>query len=222
MPADVDVMWTGPTVCSPELRPEDANGWTQALGDRRVIVWDNYPVNDALMTARCISARIRAAPPGSPMWSAGVLCNPMTQALASQVALATAMDFLGDPDHYDPADSWARAIDAVGGDRSEPLRVLARACADSPIAGTAALDLGPRVAALEDGLDGPDGGHWIAAVAGLRVELRAARDLVAAFPEPAAEGLSGLPPPRTPSARSWRPGRPRPTGRPMRGWPRCD
>ena len=51
MPPEVDVMWTGPTVCSPELRADDARGWTKALGDRRVIVWDNYPVNDALMTA---------------------------------------------------------------------------------------------------------------------------------------------------------------------------
>ncbi|MDQ1382338.1 MAG: hyaluronoglucosaminidase, partial [Actinomycetota bacterium] len=51
MPAAVDVMWTGPTVCSPSLSADDARGWTRALGDRRVIVWDNYPVNDALMTA---------------------------------------------------------------------------------------------------------------------------------------------------------------------------
>ncbi|MDP9336828.1 MAG: protein O-GlcNAcase, partial [Actinomycetota bacterium] len=51
MPPDVDVMWTGPTLCSPELRADDARGWTKAFGDRRVIVWDNYPVNDALMAA---------------------------------------------------------------------------------------------------------------------------------------------------------------------------
>src|SRR4051812_39767936 len=51
MPLDVDVMWTGPTVCSPEIDAADARSWTKALGGRRVIVWDNYPVNDALMTA---------------------------------------------------------------------------------------------------------------------------------------------------------------------------
>ena len=51
-PPDVDIMWTGPTVCSPELRGRRrARAGRTALGDRRVVVWDNYPVNDALMTA---------------------------------------------------------------------------------------------------------------------------------------------------------------------------
>ena len=50
LPPDVDVMWTGPTVCSPTLRADDARGWTDALGGHRTIVWDNTPVNDATMT----------------------------------------------------------------------------------------------------------------------------------------------------------------------------
>jgi hypothetical protein len=31
LPDEVDVMWTGPTVCSPTLRADDARGWTEAL-----------------------------------------------------------------------------------------------------------------------------------------------------------------------------------------------
>jgi hypothetical protein len=105
----------------------------------------------------------------------------MTQPRASQIALATAMEFLSDPDGYDAARSWSGAIAAVGGVRAGPLGVLARACADSPIALPETLDLVRRVAELADRLAGPD---WIAAVAGLRTELRAARDLTDAFPNP--------------------------------------
>ena len=185
MPADVDVMWTGPTVCSPHLRAADADGWTKALGDRRVVVWDNYPVNDALMTASLHLGPYSGRDPDLAGVVGGVLCNPMTQAHASQIALATAMDFLSDPDGYDAGASWARAIGGVGGDRAAPLAVLARACADSPIAGPDTLDLARRVEALETEVDGPG---WIAAVADLRAELAAARDLVEAFPEPARPG----------------------------------
>jgi hyaluronoglucosaminidase len=182
MPPDVDVMWTGPTVCSPELHAGDARGWTKALGERRVIVWDNYPVNDALMTASLHLGPYEGRDADLSDVVGGVLCNPMTQARASQIALATAMDFLADPDGYDAAASWSRAISDVGGERATPLSVLARACADSPIAEPETLDLARRVSALDDELDGPG---WMAAVADLRVELRAARALGEAFPETA-------------------------------------
>ena len=181
MPPDVDVMWTGPTVCSPELRAEDARGWTKALGDRRVIVWDNYPVNDALMTASLHLGPYEGRDADLSDVVGGVLCNPMTQPRASQIALATAMDFLADPDGYDVAASWSRAIADVGGDRAAPLAVLARACADSPIAQPETLDLARRVAALDGELHGPG---WISAVTDLGVELRAAHALGETFPDP--------------------------------------
>ena len=182
LPADVDVMWTGPTVCSPELHAADAQGWTQALGDRRVIVWDNYPVNDALMTGSLHLGPYEGRDADLAGVVGGVLCNPMTQARASQIALATAMEFLSEPDAYDAAASWSRAIAAVGGDRADPLSVLARACADSPIAEPDTLDLARRVDELEHEVDGPG---WSAAAAEIRAELRAARAVTEAFPDPA-------------------------------------
>jgi hyaluronoglucosaminidase len=182
LPADVDVMWTGPTVCSPELRAADARGWTQALGDRRVIVWDNYPVNDALMTGSLHLGPYQGRDAELAGVVGGVLCNPMIQARASQIALATAMEFLNEPDGYDAEVSWSRALGAVGGDRADPLSVLARACADSPIAEPDTLDMVRRVDALEHELDGPG---WVGAVAEIGNELRAARAVTDAFPLPA-------------------------------------
>lgn len=174
LPPEVDLMWTGPTVCSPTITADDARAWTAALGNRRVVVWDNYPVNDALMTNSLHLGAYAGRDPGLADLVGGVLCNPMTQAQASKIALATAMDFLRAPDEYDAGHSWERAVAAVGGDRASALAVLARACADGPVAGPETLDLARRVDALEDELDGPG---WTGAVYALKAELSAAKAL---------------------------------------------
>jgi hyaluronoglucosaminidase len=178
LPADVDLMWTGPTVCSPEIDAEDARGWTKAVNGHGVLVWDNYPVNDALMTNCLHLGPYRGRDPDLVDLVSGVLCNPMIQPRASKIALATAMDFLVDPDGYDPGASWARAIADVGGTRAEPLAVLARACADSPLARPDTLDLARQVDALEEEIDGPG---WPDVVRALATELRAARSLADTF-----------------------------------------
>jgi len=51
LPPAVDVMWTGPTVCSPGIDAPDAEAWRAAVGDHPLLLWDNYPVNDAVMEA---------------------------------------------------------------------------------------------------------------------------------------------------------------------------
>jgi hyaluronoglucosaminidase len=174
LPADVDVMWTGPTVCSPTLSVEDARGWTAALGGRRTVVWDNTPVNDATMASELHLGAYLGRDAGLVDVVGGVLCNPMTQARASLVQLATAMDFLRDPDGYDAPASWARACADVGAEHAAPLAVLARACADGPLIEPGRLEL----AALVDGLEAAlDGAGWVAAAGPLAAELRAARAL---------------------------------------------
>jgi hypothetical protein len=111
----------------------DGRGWTDATGGHRTIVWDNTPVNDATMTNELHLVPYLGRDPDLVDVVGGVLCNPMTQPRASLVQLATAMEFLRDPDAYDAPAAWARALHDVGGDRAEPLSVLARACADGPL-----------------------------------------------------------------------------------------
>jgi hypothetical protein len=181
LPPEVDVMWTGPTVCSPTVTVADARGWTAALGGRRTILWDNTPVNDATMTRELHLGAYRGRDARLVDLVGGVLCNPMTQPRASLVPLATAMEFLSDPDEYDLPAAWSRAIDDVAGERAKPLAVLARACADGPLASTSTLDLSERVDRLEQALDGPG---WATAAADVAAELRAAR----ALPDDLARG----------------------------------
>lgn len=171
LPPDVDVMWTGPTVCSPVIRADNARAWAAALGGRRPLIWDNYPVNDGTMECSLHLGPYRGRDPELTEIG-GVLCNPMLQAHASQVALATAADYLCAPERYNPAESWTAALTAVGGSRAPALGALAAACADGPLLPPEHLEAHVLTTALEDAAGSPD---WPDAVIALRDHLTAAR-----------------------------------------------
>ncbi|HEY4400407.1 MAG TPA: protein O-GlcNAcase, partial [Acidimicrobiia bacterium] len=173
LPADVDVMWTGPTVCSPVVRAADARAWATALAGRRPLLWDNYPVNDGTMERSLHLGPYRGREPELTDELDGVLCNPMLQPRASQVALATAADFLCAPEKYDPAASWSRAIADVGRSRAPALRAMAAACADGPLLPPEHLEAHALIAALADATSGP---AWPEAVRALRDHFTAVQD----------------------------------------------
>jgi len=170
LPPEVDVMWTGPTVCSPVVRAADAGAWAAALAGRRPILWDNYPVNDGTMVRSLHLGPYRGREPDVTDALDGVLCNPMLQAHASKVPLATAADFLSDPELYDPEPSWSRAIAAVGGSRAPALGAIAAACADGPVQPPEHLETNTLTT---DFLEVADGAGWTDAVCALRDHLTA-------------------------------------------------
>ena len=121
VPGDVLVGWTGRLVVNQRITAADADAWSAALGGRRPLLWDNTPVNDALMASRLRVGPLRGRSPDLVGRIGGYLSNPMVQAVASIPALLSAAAWLrGD----DPAAAWA---DAVG-----TQRVLAEGC-DSEI-----------------------------------------------------------------------------------------
>jgi hyaluronoglucosaminidase len=149
LPEAVDLMWTGPTVCSPRITATDARAWQDAVGGHRLLLWDNYPVNDGIMAREMHLGAYRGRDPQLADVLDGVLCNPMVQPRSSLVALATAAAFLCDPDGYDERDAWERAIADVGRPSVPRLRALALACADGPLRDPATLQLHEDVGALE-------------------------------------------------------------------------
>ncbi|HEX6310109.1 MAG TPA: protein O-GlcNAcase [Acidimicrobiia bacterium] len=184
LPPDVeDIMWTGPTVCSPTISAGDARSWAAALGGRRPLLWDNYPVNDGPMERSLHLGPYRGRAPDLADELAGVLCNPMLQPWASRVALATAADYLADPAGYDPAASWERAVTGVGGTRAGALSAMAAACADGPLSRPEELEAHRLVTTLTDGAPTP------ADVAATRDHFGAVREATRAWVEAAADPL---------------------------------
>jgi hyaluronoglucosaminidase len=114
LPSEIDIFWTGPAICSHEL----TTAYTRKVAEvmkRPPLYWDNYPVNDAVMTAELhIGPYLNR---DSDLYTAarGLYANPMEFAEASKVPLATVGAYLTDPAGYDPQTIWRRAAEEIAG-----------------------------------------------------------------------------------------------------------
>ena len=76
---------------------------------RKVLLWDNYPVND-YCRGRLNLGPLRNRRRELPNYLEGVLFNPMNEAYASSIPLATCSDYAWGPDMYDPQCSWRSGL----------------------------------------------------------------------------------------------------------------
>lgn len=175
----IRVMWTGTEIVSPHLEAADAAAYASHVGKDRVLVWDNYPVNDYTGGAVGQAKRLFLGPytgraPDLPDGVSGILANPMSQSRASRVALGTVAHYLQDPAGYEPEAAWRAAIENEGGAAPDALAAVAENSRSS------ALDREESpvfVAARDAFLDAYDEGpFWPAAAEGLRAELDRERD----------------------------------------------
>ncbi len=111
LPLEVAVGWTGRAVVNDTITVADAAARSAALGGRPPLVWDNYPVNDGVMADRLFIGPLRGREPGLPEACAGYLANPMVQALASRLPLASIAAWLRGGD---AAAGWAEAAGDLG------------------------------------------------------------------------------------------------------------
>lgn len=121
LPDEVAVSWTGPAVTPLTITGNDAGTLGDALG-RKLLLWENFPVNDALMrdvlhlgpyperTADLVEA------------TQGVFLNTMEYPLASRIGLACGARFWTDPTS-DREKVWKDVVSEFPG-----LQPLARAC----------------------------------------------------------------------------------------------
>ena len=131
-PAEVPIGWTGVTVVCDEITVAQARARAASVGDRPPFVWDNYPVNDGLMSDRLFMGPLRGREPGLAAVCSGYAANPMVQGRASKVALASIA-------------AYGRGGDPESGWRADlgPLRLFAEACdGDQPRALVAAVVAG--------------------------------------------------------------------------------
>lgn len=138
VPNDVPIGWTGRAVVNDRITVADAEARAASLGGRMPLLWDNYPVNDGVMTDRLFLGPLLGRDADLPGACAGYLANPMVQPHASLLPLASIAAWLrGD----DPHAAWEQAAGDLG------WRAFARACdtrdAHDAVAAALAGDLAP-------------------------------------------------------------------------------
>lgn len=82
----VAVFWTGPKVCSSTIGQSDIEVAKQQWGER-LVLWDNYPVNDGRVRSQHLYLKPLAARTGGTLLH-GHLCNPMNQLHLSTLGLS--------------------------------------------------------------------------------------------------------------------------------------
>ena len=129
---DIDILWTGPQVCSQTIPFEEAEAVSRALR-RKVVYWDNYPVNDGSMASELHIGPYTGRDSRLPQTSRGFLINPMNQATASIPVLKSIAAYLNDPDTYDAQSAWENAIEGFAPHCAESLKLFARMNQVSPL-----------------------------------------------------------------------------------------
>jgi hyaluronoglucosaminidase len=119
VPDDVPIAWTGDTVVNATITADQAGARAAALGGRPPLVWDNYPVNDGIMTDRLHLGPLWGRDAGLADQCCGYLANPLVQPRSSLLPLASIAAWLqGD----DPLSAWAAEAERM------QVRVFAEAC----------------------------------------------------------------------------------------------
>jgi hyaluronoglucosaminidase len=128
----IEIGWTGRTLISPEIGAAEAAGRAAVL-KRRLLIWDNTPVNDGPMRPMLHLGPYRGRDADLARQASGILLNPMAQVRASFVQVATAAEYMRDPRRHDPEAAWERAVARYGGPAARALRVFASAQRFSPL-----------------------------------------------------------------------------------------
>ncbi|WP_327242949.1 beta-N-acetylhexosaminidase family protein [Streptomyces sp. NBC_01320] len=132
---DTSVYWTGPAVVSPAITNTQAVAAKAAYGNRNMLIFDNYPVNDYAPN-RLHLGPLTDRDPALAGTVEGLTTNQMNQAAPSLIALFTSADFTWNSGAYDPEDSWDRALRELGGAAYPALKVFAENSRSGPLTST--------------------------------------------------------------------------------------
>jgi len=121
-------MWTGPRIVSASITLSHVEGIAKRL-ERRLILWDNYPVNDLSMSAEMHLGPLTGRDARLPQAVYGYLNNPLLQESLSFLPLATCFDYAASPARYDPEKSWRSAVrERFGGSALAHWRAIRKFC----------------------------------------------------------------------------------------------
>lgn len=179
------VAWTGPGVFAESITAADAQARAACLPRHPVVLWDNYPVNDTVLSNNLHLGPLTGRDAALPRALRGYLLNPMTQAHASLVALGTAAAYLRNPARYQPERAWANALAELSGGGTG-LPIFAGQVRSSALDLRDAVELGAAVDGVAATFAGAD---WMPAVSAVATALAPQ----AAAPADIAMHLGGTP-----------------------------
>ncbi|MFB7225743.1 beta-N-acetylglucosaminidase domain-containing protein [Streptomyces sp. NPDC056227] len=133
---DTSIYWTGPEVVSPQITNAQATAAKAAYGNRNMLIFDNYPVNDYAPN-RLHLGPLTDRDPTLTGTVEGITTNQMNQHAPSLIALFTAADFTWNTAAYDPEGSWDRALRELGGKAYPALKLFAENSRSGPLTSTA-------------------------------------------------------------------------------------
>ena len=121
--SDIKVFWTGEGVFSKIIKKEFAKK-IKTVFNHPMVLWDNYPVNDA--NSNCIFlGPVINRDPYLYQVSPDFFSNPMIEANLSKFTLTTVADYTWNPEAYDPGKSYLKAITLHADNNPESLKVFA-------------------------------------------------------------------------------------------------
>jgi hypothetical protein len=180
----IPIGWTGSGVFAETLTGAEARAFRRGLGGHPIVLWDNFPVNDAVLSSNLHLGPLTGRDGELARVLRGHLLNPMTQAHASLIAIGTAAAYFAAPDAYVPEAAWRATLAEL--DPSGGLAILAEQTRSSPLDLDDARALAAAVDAVAASYATP---LWQDAMAALDAEI--ARQ--AAAPATIAKGLGGTP-----------------------------
>ena len=109
LPPTVACLWTGPSVVSEKITLPHVRQIAKRV-KRRLIIWDNYPVNDLSMSDELHIGPLQGRDQRLPQAVYGYLNNPLLQWNLGFIPLAACFDYAARPSAYKPESSWTKII----------------------------------------------------------------------------------------------------------------
>ena len=111
LPGEVALIYSGPRVCAPAISLADLAEW-RGNSRREVVLWDNYPVNDAAMVNNLHLSPLTGRAPELPSQIRGYLFNPLLQPALGVLPGATCLAYASNPAGYTGETGWREALAA--------------------------------------------------------------------------------------------------------------
>ncbi|MEW5817957.1 MAG: protein O-GlcNAcase, partial [Spirochaetota bacterium] len=110
----IDILWTGPEICSGKLTLRDAAVFAQSTL-HMPLYWDNYPVNDLEMSNEMHIGPYLNRDKDLNRFSRGIIANGMEYPEASKIPFITISCYTWNPGAYDPEICLKHAIQRIAG-----------------------------------------------------------------------------------------------------------